>query len=225
MRSALYTLALASTLALFFAGCDLGSKTADPLKMKAPVKLWESVVPGLPMGSTHRLGGWYKVRYIEADPYDELKSNMIIWCTWLAGIAGFCVLLGCVGLYYKVPFAKDVIIISLIFFLGAFALALIVQYMTWIFIGCGVAIAGYFGYVCWREHRHRQEKQQDEQIHEELVTTGTLLKGFTKWDHTEKRAVEKVQSPLTTAKVKALEGKAKAKAAEILQQFNQPAMA
>jgi len=224
MRSALFALALASTLALFFAGCDLNHKTTDPMKMLAPVKLWQSVVPGIPMGSTHRLGGWYRVYYVEADPYDELKSNMIIWCTWVASIAGFCVLLGCVGLYYKIPFAKDIIIISCIFFLGAFALALIVQYMTWIFIGCGVAIAGYFGYICWRENLHHKVKKQDEQIQEELVTTGTLLKSFTKWESPEKQIVTKVQSPLTMEKVKVLKEKAKEKAAAVLQQLDPTAV-
>jgi hypothetical protein len=125
-----------------------------------------------------------------------------------------------VGLYYKIPFAKDIIIISCIFFLGAFALALVVQYMTWIFIGCGVAIAGYFGYICWRENLHHKVKKQDEQIQEELVTTGTLLKSFTKWESPEKLAVDKVQSPLTMEKVKVLKEKAKAKAAAILQQLD-----
>jgi hypothetical protein len=112
-----------------------------------------------------------------------------------------------------------VIIISLIFFGGTFALALIVQYMIWILLGCGASLAGYFGYVCWRENRHRKEKQRDEQTQEELITTGALMKSFDRWGDREKQAVAKVQSPHTVAKVQALENKAKAKAGEILQKL------
>ena len=125
---------LAGILLLVFGiGCDLNKVTDDPLKMKAPTKVWVSVVPGLPLGPD-RLGGWYKVRYIDADPYDELKSNMIIWCTWVAGLSALAILGSFVMRYYKIPFATDVLVIAGIGFVGAFALAFMVQYMAWILL-------------------------------------------------------------------------------------------
>lgn len=215
LKDTVLAMMLAAVLCLWFVGCDLNQKTDDPLKMKAPTKLWESVVPGVPFGQ-YRLGGWYKVHYIEADPYDELKSNVIIYCTYGAVLAGVGIILSFVMLYYKIPFWKDVLIISGIFFLGCFALALIVQYMAWILTGCAIAVTVYIAYVCWREQQHKKVKEEDDQTHEELVTTGALLKKFTNWGVDEHLAVVSAQSDKTISKVKAIEDKCEAKAKDIL---------
>ena len=212
MKNDLLMLAFTIVLGLWLAGCDVGTKTDNPLKMKAPTKLWESVVPGLPFGSTYRLGGWYKVRYVDADPYDELKSNVIIYCTYGAVLAGIAIIGSFVMLYYGIPFWKDVLAIAGISFVGCFALALIVQYMIWIIVGCVIAVACYIGYVCWRESQHEKTK-------EELVTTGSLLKRFTNWGNDEKLAVLTAQSDSTIEQVKATEKKAKAKADKILRKI------
>lgn len=201
-------------------GCDIQQATkaaqssSEQINSKAPKKLWESKVAGLPLG-TYRFGGLYRVYYIDVDPFDQLKSNITIWCSYLAALAGLAIIAGVVLGYFNAqshafPFWKDIVIVAFIVFVGAFLLALIVQYMWWIIAGVVAGFAGYWGYVVWR-------KKKDEEIQKELIVTGELMKKQpVVRGKSEKHDIMTAQSDWTIDKVKQYKALAKKKAEEIL---------
>ncbi len=183
----------------------------------APKQLWESIIPGLPVTPTHRVGGLYRVYYLDIDPIDALKNNIIIWCTYICGFALLGILIGCVLGYFNAkasgadpfPFWKDIVILSIGVLLLAFAIVFVMQYIWWIILGGLAGVVAYFGYVFWRE-------KLDHDVQFDLVATGEMQKRQTQWSENEKQEVSTVQSAWTERKVKALQARARKRAEELL---------
>jgi hypothetical protein len=182
-----------------------------------PSQLWESIIPGFSITPTHRVGGLYRVYYLDVNPVDALKNNIIIWCTYICGLALLGILVGCVLGYFNAkasgadpfPFWKDIVLLSIGVLLLSFAVVFIMQYIWWIVLGGFAGVAAYVGYIFWREKR-------DHDVQFDLVATGEIQKQQTQWGKDEKKVVAAAQSSWTVRKVTALQERARKRAEELL---------
>lgn len=127
-------------------------------------------------------------------PWDRFKSAVATASTVVAFIAALGFVVGLGLAVARMPFGKDVAIVSAIGVIGAGLLAAFVTYAVWIISMAAAGLLAYWGYTLWRTAR-------DEKVKRELVQTGDVLKEAPLWTHELRTQLRKIQSPATRATV------------------------
>ena len=186
---------LLATVLLVLVGCKdkLPEYSPDKPDVDESEQVYYRNTGGIPVAPGKRLGGIsHSPRTVQNQEYHAwlaFKGTVGKWAGYLAVVAIVGLLAGIALLIYKVPVAKDVLLVSAGSLLVCGALALFVQFAVWL-IGAGVVVfVGYWGYVLWR-------KQQDELVQRELVQSGEVIKGE-HWTDATRIQLRNLQSKAT----------------------------